>query len=336
MGLRFRRPQRTWAQRATRDDVLAAYRLLLRRPPDPEGLAHFERLVREGIELDHLVSLFVESDEYRRRVAAGSSAEDVVDVDLGGYVVCVRPSEPDFGRGIAQTADYEPHLRRALGGLLQEGQTFLDIGANVGALAFLAATVVGETGTVLAVEPYPDNVQLLYAGIVRNGFPNVRVLPFAASDRPGGVVSLTGGTSNAYVVPARTPREYEAFAQTVVLDDELDGLSSLDVVKIDVEGHEPAALRGCAGLLRRHRPTLVTEFNPRCLRDHAGVEPGDYATQLFGLYERLDVLTPFGDAASFTGADELLRFWARRDRELTDRGQLPDGMLHLDIVASSR
>ena len=57
----------------------------------------------------------------------------------------------------------------------------VDVGANVGVLTFLAASIVGNTGRVIAVEPNPDNLQLLYRGIVLNGFNNVKVLPHAAS-----------------------------------------------------------------------------------------------------------------------------------------------------------
>ncbi len=49
---------------------------------------------------------------------------------------------------------------------------------------------------VLAVEPNPDNVQMLYAGIVLNGVRNVRVLPHAASSRSE-VLSLSDNTSNS-------------------------------------------------------------------------------------------------------------------------------------------
>jgi len=71
----------------------------------------------------------------------------------------------------------------------------LDVGANVGTIAFLAASIVGKAGRVIAVEPNPYNLQLLYRGITHNGFTNIEVLPYAASSARK-IFSLTGGTSN--------------------------------------------------------------------------------------------------------------------------------------------
>ena len=56
---------------------------------------------------------------------------------------------------------YEEPVRAALRELLTVGDTFLDVGATIGVMTFLAATAVGPTGRVIAVEPNPDNVQLL-------------------------------------------------------------------------------------------------------------------------------------------------------------------------------
>ena len=323
--------QQRWTERATVEDIAAAYRFFLRRPPDADGFAHYERLVADGIDLERLIGMFLDSVEYKQRSAPDA---ELTVVDLGGYAVCVRRSEADFGRGIVETREYEPHVRRALSDLLRPGQTFVDIGANVGVISFLAAKLVGDQGSVVALEPYPDNLQSLYAGIVQNGLSNVRVLPFAASDQRG-VVSLTGGTSNAHVVPADI-RRHDVYTQSIVLDEALAELPSIDVVKIDIEGHEPRALTGFARLLRKHDPTLLTEFNPVCLREFSGVAPRDYANQLLSHYNHLHVITAFGDSASFTAADDLLEFWERRNREVSAQKLVPEGMLHLDIVATNR
>lgn len=316
---------------ATVGDIAAAYRILLRREPDPGGFALYESYVERGIPLARLISFFTASDEYRRSVETES---EVVTVDLGGYVVCVRPSEEDIGRAIVETRDYESHVRNAIRGLLRAGQTFVDIGANVGAITLMAAKIVGERGTVIAVEPYPANVQLLYAGIVQNGLTNTRVIPNAASDRST-VFALMGGTSNAYVAPAASRREGIAYAQSIVLDEALATLPSIHVVKIDIEGHEPLALKGFAGLLRKHKPALVAEFAPHLLQTVQGIEPREYVELLLSHYTHLRVISWFGDSATFTTAGDLLNFWKQRNREVSDQKLLPEGALHFDIIATN-
>jgi len=314
---------------ATLEDVRAAYRLLLRREPDPIGLRHYQTLVEAGLSVDALIQAFENSDEYRQRAAARAA---VVDVDCGDYFVQVESLESDFGWKIARDHTWERHIVAAVRTLLAPGDTFLDIGANVGVMSFAAARTVGPAGRVIAVEPNGANLQRLYGGIVRNGFANVRVLPFAASNRPA-IFALAGGTSNTYVVESGPGQEY---VQSVVLDEALAGLDRLDVVKIDIEGHEPLALEGFARTLRRFRPRLLLEFNPRCLRDHAGLDPRAVATTTFDLLDEVERIEPDGSRIPVPSAEALWAMWKDGNARMVSSGQLPDGMLHFDLLGRVR
>ena len=110
--------------------------------------------------------------------------------------------------------------------------------------------------------------------VVLNDAKNVRVLPYAASDRSG-LISLTGG-SNAHLVDATTRRA--VYAQTVVLDEALSWVPRLDLLKMDVEGHESLAFDGCRDLIERHRPTLIVEFSPTYLINHGEKDPSGLRT----------------------------------------------------------
>ncbi|HWE35033.1 MAG TPA: FkbM family methyltransferase, partial [Isosphaeraceae bacterium] len=243
------------------------------------------------------------------------------------------PEEIDLGRDVAASRDYEPHVRKAVAERFREGQTFVDVGANVGCISLLAAKIAGPTGQVIAVEPFPDNLQRLYAGIALNGLANVRVIPLAASDRRA-TFSLTGGTSNTYLVDSVDYRSNNVYAQSVVLDDVLAREPAIHFIKMDIEGHEPFALRGLARTIAAHGPILLTEFNPRCLA-RTGHEPIDYLRQLFGHYRTLEVITPIHEPATFRDAGSVMRCWHERDAELTSRGLLMEGLLHFDIIATN-
>ena len=154
---------------------------------------------------------------------------------------------------------------------------------------------------MIAVEPNPDNLQLLYRGIVHNGFGNVEVLPHAASNRRS-VFSLTGGTSNTHLIGPRAPEEGGHFVQSVVLDDALGDLPRLDFVKMDIEGHEPQALEGFSRLIGRHRPVLLVEFNPRCLVDLQQQDPSRFWNRSFAFYPRVRVTSAFEDDETFDSA----------------------------------
>ena len=235
--------------------------------------------------------------------------------------------------GIFHSHKYEEHVRRAAREQLHEGDIAVDVGANIGVITFLAASIVGAGGRVIAVEPNPDNLQLLYRGIVLNGFTNIEVLPCAASNART-VFSLTGGTSNTHLIGARAPTEGGHFVQSVALDEALEGLPRLDFVKMDIEGHEPHAFEGFSRLIARHRPALLVEFNPRCLIDLHGQNPVAFLEQIFALYRRVRVTSAFEDDQTFEGADALMAYWERRNREVTAGNLLPDRLLHFDLVAT--
>jgi FkbM family methyltransferase len=328
-GFLRRRPSAT-DDRATEDDIFYAYRLILKRDPDPAGLAHHRNLVQKGLSLDRLIRSFVNSDEYRLRQTEESAPTPV---DLGGYQVCIQKLDTDFGQVIFHTHQYEEHVRRAARESLREGDIAVDVGANIGVLTFLAASIVGPTGRVFAVEPNPDNLQLLYRGIVLNGFRNVEVLPYAASNQRA-VFSLTGGTSNTHLIGAREPVDAGQFVQSIALDETLGALPRLDFVKMDIEGHEPQALEGFSRAIARHRPILLIEFNPRCLVDLQQQDPRRFLEQIFASYPRVRVITAFDDDVTLESPEQVWNYWERRNREIAARNLLPDRMLHFDLITS--
>ncbi len=316
---------------ATDADVYHAYRLFLGREPDEDGFAHYRRLVSTGLSLEALAQAFTRSGEHRRReTRIRNDHQDAV--DLGGYRVVIDRRDPDFGADIAHWRVYEEPVRQALRDRLGTGQVCVDVGANVGVMTLLAAALVGPTGRVIAVEPNPDNVQLLYQGIVLNRFHNVEVLPLAAADRFA-VLSMSDA-SNTILDTVPEDDSATRYVQSVVLDDRLRELSRLDLIKLDIEGYELVALRGLERSVARHRPTLVVEFNPRCL-ERQGHEPADLLSWLLERYPQVRAVSQFGDDRCFRGIDELMAFWQHRAAEVAAEGKLPPGLLHLDLVAEA-
>ena len=315
-------------QQATENDVYHAYRLLLGRKPDADGFLHYRQRISEGLSLAALVQIFMGSDEYREhndRTRLGHETS----VDLGGYHVVVDRRDPDFGAVIAHSQIYEEPVRQVLRDRLVADDVCLDIGANIGVMTLLAASLVGPGGRVIAVEPNPDNVQLLYKGLLRNRFTNVEVLPLAAADRRA-VFAMSGLSNTELVLPAATSSGGR-LTQSVILDEVLANLSRLDFVKLDIEGQEPAALRGLQRLVAIHQPTLLVEFNPRCLSHHREDESA-FLDWILQRYPRVRAISHFGDDQQFTNSTDLLTFWHRRATEVTSAGSLPEGMLHFDLV----
>jgi len=72
-------------------------------------------------------------------------------------------SDHDVGRSLIHAQRYEPHVTAVVRKLVRPGHTFLDLGANIGYFTLLAASLVGESGKVISVEPNLENLRLTWA-----------------------------------------------------------------------------------------------------------------------------------------------------------------------------
>ncbi len=123
---------------------------------------------------------------------------------------------------------------------------FLDVGANVGLYSLILAAHAKSTGKdtrILAIEPDPTNRSRL-AFNIKASAANIQVLPYAISNL-GGVGYMGGGDINRGEVRLR--ENEEASDQPVQIKTlysicEEQGLSHIDAMKVDIEGHDERAL----------------------------------------------------------------------------------------------
>ena len=144
--------------------------------------------------------------------------------------------------------------------ILRPGDIAVDIGANIGIMASLMARRVGQTGAVYAFEPHPDTRQRLLMNVASwtaSALPTapVTVVPLAVSERAGiaKLVEPTHFSSNsglAKLGKADCGGGSHFDVSTVNFDDWSDGLDEIRLIKIDVEGHEDAVLKGMKSSLR--------------------------------------------------------------------------------------
>ncbi len=169
---------------------------------------------------------------------------------------------------------FEPELRR-LSEFVPPGRTAVDVGGWWGPWSWRLAKLVPE---VVTFEPNPK----LAAALTRVLPANVRVHNLAASDAVGeATLSIADGPRGSegrgtLNLDGRATIKYPV--KTVALDD-LD-LKNVGFVKIDVEGHELAVLRGAAKLLRRDRPNVIVEIEERHHPDGAVIEVFDFFRNL--------------------------------------------------------
>lgn len=146
---------------------------------------------------------------------------------------------------------------------INEDSVVADIGANIGTFSIPLSRKAKE---VLAFEPVPENIKWLEENIRANDVKNITVFPIALGDKNAEVQMIS-----------HNEEEFGNFSMREGKGTQVKTLDSIgrhiDVLKIDVEGCEPAVLRGAQEIIHRDRPTILFEVSPSDLRMHNNTHP---------------------------------------------------------------
>jgi FkbM family methyltransferase len=199
-------------------------------------------------------------------------------------------------RGTAE--DYQTELMKEY---IHTGATVLDIGANIGYYTLLFARWVGPEGTVHAFEPAPENYAILTKNIAMNGYANVATHQLAVSDRTAdGALYLSDENKGDHRIWDSGEQRENVAIRMVKLDEIFQDLGTrVDLVKLDIQGAEFAAVSGMTELLRLNpQAVLFTEFDPSFLTAF-GVDPllyvellHSFGFDIFQIHEGRRVLIP--------------------------------------------
>jgi FkbM family methyltransferase len=183
---------------------------------------------------------------------------------------------------------WEPQITAWVSRRLAPGDTFVDVGANIGYYSLLASRLVGKAGTVVAIEASPTTFKDLLANLKLNGISNVRAVNVAASDSEGVAKIYRGHQHHIGLTTMLECRgfdlECEVRAAPLSTILEREELQSARLVKIDVEGAECSVVAGMGQLIEKGRTDaeIIIEVDPELLESQ-GKAPDD-------------VLRPFLDA----------------------------------------
>ena len=209
-----------------------------------------------------------------RQHAAGRALLDLIDVavwkKLPGIEWKVRVRLVRHASAFILAGGVEPGiyaLFRVLAGQMNLKE-FWDVGANIGYYGWLLKSTVPELA-VRMFEAEPENVELLRATMRRAGLSGVTLREVAVSDCDGlrtFVRDVVSGSTGGVEEPGTTYSEREwglsgskIAVTSVTLDAERDIANPPDLIKIDVEGHEEAVIRGACDLIRSCEPIIIVE-----------------------------------------------------------------------------
>ena len=207
---------------------------------------------------------------------------------------------------------WEPRETSLLGSIIEPGDYIVDIGGHIGYYAVMFGAAVGPTGRVLAVEPDPDNAAVLRMNVAINKLEGVvTIVEAAAGER--------SSSADLYRAETRNRGDHRMYraginrstvtVQVIAIDDSTAGWGRVDLIKMDIQGYEPHALKGMLGTLRSNdNVVLVTEFWPAGMR-LSGSDPAAFLEELRALGFVFFTMTREGSLAP-AGEEALLARYA--------------------------
>lgn len=176
------------------------------------------------------------------------------------------------------TGEYDADLLETIIYLLKPNSTFLDIGANIGFYSVAMASHIRNenlSGNVLSFEPFEGNFQRLMHNIKLNNLENICDTNNYGLSNVSGVSEITlredfkhgSNTGNAAI---RTGGELDkGFKVSQIKLEKLSDVwardfkdyNQMDIIKMDIEGHEDFCLEGGKEVIEAQRPTILMEVN---------------------------------------------------------------------------
>jgi FkbM family methyltransferase len=264
-------------EKATEDDILYCFRLLLGRPPgEQEWCGHVWKV---GEELASVVSSYLSSQEFAKRKLMDVEVGQWQLVGMPTFKMYVSSQDKSIGKTILYRQEYEPPVTRLFKKYVKPGMGVLDLGANIGYFSLLAASLVGAEGFVQSWEPAAANVRALCASRAINAFDNIEVVQAAAAEKNGLLQYFRNSLNGSVAATEDTDPNNMFQADTVMglrIDDFVSPNAHIGFVKIDVEGYEFKALVGGRKMIERCRPIIISEFAPPNLQESSGVSGREY------------------------------------------------------------
>lgn len=166
--------------------------------------------------------------------------------------------------------DYEKAEIDYLYSNLKKGDTFIDVGGNIGLFSLNASGIVGNGGKVYAFEAFKPNYEKFSKHLSLNSFKNVTLEHLAISEKRGSLEILYNDHYDNVGMASSYLNDFTAkeIVESISLDDYIKAqkITKIDIVKIDIEGGEFSALKGMSDILTHYQPKIIIEINNIALK----------------------------------------------------------------------
>lgn len=298
----------------SRLEVVSAYRSILGREPESEDAVN---LWMQAESLEHLISSMINTEEFLEQNGYKSGYRLIKFYDLDVAI----PKNDWMLDYVSDNASYEPYVMEHFIKSIRKTSVVLDVGANIGLYSVVASKFAKS---VISVEASHDNAKFIIYNCALNNITNVEVIPLAASDVVG--VKTFQKTKDSNKVLSRSgidEKVYNSFDITAGIPlDLMVGKKKVDVIKIDIEGHEYLAIKGAKKILMS-RPIVFTEFSPLFLKNGSGIEYHKYLDLFTGNGYLIKIMHRDGTLQSMDDYEAVISAW---------QTYMENNVTHLDLM----
>ena len=180
------------------------------------------------------------------------------------FTIILNPKNGFIDQEIYWKGVYEEEILNFYTKHIHQGDTFVDIGTNIGEHTLFNAKLVGENGNVVSFEPIPRLFNQVNKSITLSRLNNIQTINKACGEKEEEMTIYLrdqniGGSS---LVPFLEKEGEKEVISIITADSILKDLKKVNFIKIDTEGYEYEALLGLKETLEKHSPSLLIEYSP--------------------------------------------------------------------------
>lgn len=183
-------------------------------------------------------------------------------LDFGNFKLIVDAKDEGISAELAIDKMHEPFGTQILLKILEDDMTVVELGANIGYYT-MQESAARKLKNLYAIEPNPRSFQILTQNVALNHCDNTHLFNLAISDVNGELPFYISKHSNICSISPRSDYAQKIDVPVMTLDDFVasNRISSVDMIRMDIEGHEIHALKGMLKTLKCHKPWICMEYH---------------------------------------------------------------------------
>ena len=194
--------------------------------------------------------------------------------NIFNYKMFLNPNDQGISRTLILFSHRELDHKKILELILKKNMKIFDIGANIGYYALMESKLIGDTGRIIAIEPVPENINLLKRNLKLNNDKITTTMQIGVSAHSGKKqFSLSNHSNLGYLITNKTnllnsKNKKIITINTLTIEEIIKKTYCPDFLRMDVEGGETEILNNLSIMKLKKYPIV-------CFETHTSKYNGD-------------------------------------------------------------